>query len=57
MQVLYGDIPMGDTRTHLGVYKIVACLRHLCHWAKTDYKKWFVENCLTIRQAKGVHDD
>ena len=40
-QVMYGPLYMGDTRTVLGIYKILAVLRLLAVWADTDYRLWF----------------
>ncbi|KAF4974392.1 hypothetical protein FZEAL_8699 [Fusarium zealandicum] len=34
------ELPIGDSRTLLGLYQLVACLRRLGDWIETDYGKW-----------------
>lgn len=31
---------LGDTRTVLGIYQLVAVLRHLCEWADENLRRW-----------------
>ncbi|KAJ3454693.1 hypothetical protein MRS44_013293 [Fusarium solani] len=45
---LFETVMIGDTKTVLGCYQVVAFLRHLGHWAQTVYKKWLYDNCLKV---------
>lgn len=44
---LIETITIGDTKSVVGCYQVVAFLRHLGHWALTVYKPWLYENVLT----------
>lgn len=37
---MYGQLPVGSTRTLLGTFQIVAALEVLVDWANTDYRTW-----------------
>lgn len=45
---LIETVTIGDTKTVLGCYQVVAFLRHLGHWALTVYKTWLYDNCLKV---------
>ncbi|KAJ4322137.1 hypothetical protein N0V84_004972 [Fusarium piperis] len=45
---LIETVTIGDTKTVLGCYQVVAFLRHLGHWALTVYKRWLYDNCLEV---------
>ena len=51
LQEIIGDLHLGDTRSLLGCYKLLAGLRCLCGWVTTKFKDWFEGNVL---QASSV---
>ncbi|KAF4976808.1 hypothetical protein FZEAL_6576 [Fusarium zealandicum] len=45
---LIETVTIGDTKTVLGCYHVVAFIRELGHWAMTVYKPWLYDNCLEV---------
>ncbi|RSL87272.1 hypothetical protein CDV31_016284 [Fusarium ambrosium] len=43
---LVETVTIGDTRSMVGCYQVVAFLRHLGHWALTIFQPWLYENVL-----------
>jgi hypothetical protein len=39
-QELLGDLPIGNTNTVVGCYKLLASLRCLAGWVMTTFKEW-----------------
>jgi hypothetical protein len=46
MQVLHGDWDVGNTRTVIGIYKILAAIQALAEWSINDYQPWFLREVL-----------
>lgn len=44
--VLLGELQIGDTRSILGVYKILKAIRQLATWLESDFYKWFSHEIL-----------
>lgn len=45
-QVLMETITIGDTKTLIGCYKVVAALRELASWSETVFRTWLLDNVL-----------
>jgi len=44
--VFIGPVPMGDSQSHQGVFKILHVLAGLAEWANTEYRPWFEREVL-----------
>ena len=43
---MYNTVPLGDTHSILGIYKLLASLRRLTDWARGPFWTWFKEDIL-----------
>ena len=43
---IYGELAMGSTQSHLGVYQLLAALRRLAQWVNEEYRPWWVREIL-----------
>jgi hypothetical protein len=50
-QVLHGDWAIGDTRTVIGAYKILAAIRVLAEWSVDYYRPWFLREVVGIGEV------
>ena len=45
-QVLHGDWTIGDTRTVIGIYKIIEGIRALANWSVDEYQPWLLKEAI-----------
>ena len=48
IQVLHGDWVIGETRSVIGVYKILAAIQALAEWSIADFQPWFLREVLGV---------
>ena len=44
--LIHGELAMGSTRSHLGVYQILAALQRLAQWVNDEYRPWWTQEIL-----------
>ncbi len=45
---MYGDRTIGETRTVIGIYKVLAAIQALADWSVDDYQPWFLKEVIGI---------
>ena len=43
---LFGRLPLGDTWTLIGTYKMIASVQRLARWIEEEYRPWFDQNVI-----------
>lgn len=51
--VLMGDVLLGDTRSLIGIYKLLKGLRRLAAWANKEFREWF-DNAIEEAVARQI---
>ncbi len=49
---MLADLPLGDTRTLSGVYRVIAAIRRLAKWIDEQYRPWFEKEVLADQVSK-----
>ena len=44
--LIHGELMIGSTQSHLGVYQILAALRRLAQWVNDEYRPWWIQEIL-----------
>ena len=44
--LIHGELAIGSTDSHLGVYQILAALRRLAQWVNDEYRPWWIREIL-----------
>ncbi len=44
--LIHGELAIGSTQSHLGVYQILAALRRLKQWVNDEYRPWWTQEIL-----------
>lgn len=44
--LIHGELVIGSTQSHLGVYQILAALRRLAQWVEDEYRPWWIREIL-----------
>lgn len=44
--LIHGELAIGSTQSHLGVYQILAALRRLARWVNDEYRPWWIREIL-----------
>lgn len=44
--LIHGELGIGSTQSHLGVYQILAALRRLAQWVNDEYRLWWMREIL-----------
>ena len=44
--LIHGELTIGSTQSHLGVYQILAALRRLAQWVNDEYRPWWIREIL-----------
>ena len=44
--LIHGELAIGCTMDHLGIYKILASLRRLADWVNDEYRPWWIREIL-----------
>ena len=46
----HGELAIGSTQSHLGVYQILAALRRLARWVNDEYRPWWIREILGMKE-------
>lgn len=44
--LIHGELAIGSTQSHLGIYQILAALRRLAQWVNDEYRPWWIREIL-----------
>ncbi|KAL9118420.1 MAG: hypothetical protein Q9187_005033 [Circinaria calcarea] len=44
--LIHGELAIGSTQSHLGVYQILAALQRLAQWVNDEYRPWWMREIL-----------